>query len=114
MSARKNRKRTDHSGSNFDSFLEEEGIREQAEAVAAESVQARQLEQAMQEQQKTKQAMARQIHTSRSQLDRLLDPRNASVTLDTIARAARAGERLLSIRMTDAKVNHATIEPSAT
>src|SRR5947209_17643271 len=90
MSARKNRKRTDHSGSTFDSFLEEEGIREQAEAVAIKRVLAWQLEQAMQEQQKTKQAMARQIHTSRSQLDRLLDPRNASVTLDTIARAARA------------------------
>src|SRR5947199_9884126 len=88
MSARKNRKRTDHSGSTFDSFLEEEGIREQAEAVAIKRVLAWQLEQAMQEQQKTKQAMARQIHTSRSQLDRLLDPRNASVTLDTITRAA--------------------------
>jgi len=61
----------------------------------------------MQEQQKTKQAMARQIHTSRSQLDRLLDPRNASVTLDTIARAARAVGKRLIIRMTDAKVKRA-------
>ena len=104
MSARKNRKRTDHSGSTFDSFLEEEGIREQAEAVAIKRVLAWQLERAMQEQQKTKQAMARQIHTSRSQLDRLLDPRNASVTLDTIARAARAVGKRLIIRMTDAKV----------
>ncbi|HYW97479.1 MAG TPA: helix-turn-helix transcriptional regulator [Candidatus Elarobacter sp.] len=107
MSARKNRKRTDHSGSTFDSFLEEEGIREQAEAVAIKRVLAWQLEQAMQEQQKTKQAMARQIHTSRSQLDRLLDPRNASVTLDTIARAARAVGKRLIIRMTDAKVKRA-------
>ncbi|OLE15365.1 MAG: hypothetical protein AUG83_07395 [Acidobacteria bacterium 13_1_20CM_4_57_11] len=64
MSARKNRKRTDHSGSTFDSFLEEEGIREQAEAVAIKRVLAWQLERAMQEQQKTKQAMARQIHKS--------------------------------------------------
>jgi len=107
MSARKNRKRTDHSGSTFDSFLEEEGIREQAEAVAIKRVLAWQLERAMQEQQKTKQAMARQIHTSRSQLDRLLDPRNASVTLDTIARAARAVGKRLIIRMTDAKVKRA-------
>jgi len=107
MSARKNRKRTDHSGSTFDSFLEEEGIREQAEAVAIKRVLAWQLEQAMQEQQKTKQAMAKQIHTSRSQLDRLLDPRNASVTLDTIARAARAVGKRLIIRMTDAKVKRA-------
>ena len=107
MNVRKNRKKTDHSGSTFDSFLEEEGIREQAEAVAIKRVLAWQLEQAMQEQQKTKQAMARQIHTSRSQLDRLLDPRNASVTLDTIARAARAVGKRLIIRMTDAKVKRA-------
>ena len=83
------------------------GIREQAEAVAIKRVLAWQLEQAMQEQQKTKQAMAKQIHTSRSQLDRLLDPRNASVTLDTIARAARAVGKRLIIRMTDAKVKRA-------
>ena len=88
MSMRKNRKRTDRSGSPFDSFLEQEGIREEVEAVAIKRVLAWQLEQAMQEQQKTKQAMAKQLHTSRSQLDRLLDPRNVSVTLDTITRAA--------------------------
>src|SRR5207302_10834057 len=107
MSARKNRKRTDHSGSTFDSFLEEEGIREQAEAVAIKRVLAWQLEQAMQEQQKTKQAMAKQIHTSRSQLDRLLDPRNASVTLDTITLAARALAKRLIIRMADVKAKRA-------
>ncbi|PYV24553.1 MAG: hypothetical protein DMG27_12620, partial [Acidobacteria bacterium] len=86
MSIRKNRKRTDRSGSTFDSFLEQEGIREEVEALAIKRVLAWQLEQAMQEQRKTKQAMARQLHTSRSQLDRLLDPRNVSVTLDTITR----------------------------
>lgn len=107
MSARKNRKRMDHSGSTFDSFLEEEGIREQTEAVAIKRVLAWQLEQAMQKQRKTKQAMAKQIHTSRSQLDRLLDPRNVSVTLDTITRAARAVGKRLIIRMADAKVKRA-------
>jgi hypothetical protein len=50
---------------------------------------ARQLERAMQKQHKTKLAMARELHTSRSQLDRLLDPANVSVSLDTIARAVR-------------------------
>ena len=74
MKVKKNQKRMDHSGSTFDSFLEEEGIREEVEAVAIKRVLAWQLEQAMQEQQKTKQAMAKQLHTSRSQLDRLLDP----------------------------------------
>ena len=62
-----------------------------------------QLEQAMQKQQKTKQAMARQLRTSRSQLDRLLDPRNVSVTLDTITRAAKAHGKRLIIRVAGVK-----------
>ena len=107
MSLRKNRKRTDHSGSTFDSFLEQEGIRGEAEAVAIKRVLAWQLSQAMQEQQKTKQAMAKQLQTSRSQLDRLLDPQNVSVTLDTITRAARALGKRLIIRVADVKTKRA-------
>jgi len=103
MSAKKHRKNLDHSGSTFDSFLEEEGIREEVEAVAIKRVLAWQLEQAMQEQQKTKQAMAKQLHTSRSQLDRLLDPQNVSVTLDTITRAARALGKRVILRVADLK-----------
>ena len=61
----------------------------------------------MRERQKTKQAMAKQLHTSRSQLDRLLAPQNVSVTLDTIARAARALGKRLIIRVADAKVKRA-------
>src|SRR2546425_12686157 len=107
MSIRKNRKRTGHSGSTFDSFLEQEGIREEVEAVAIKRVVAWQLEQAMQEQRKTKQAMARQLYTSRSQLDRLLDPRNVSVTLDTITRAAKALGKRVIIRGADVKAKSA-------
>ncbi len=107
MSIRKNRKRTDRSGSTFDSFLEQEGIREEVEALAIKRVLAWQLEQAMQEQRKTKQAMARQLHTSRSQLDRLLDPRNVSVTLDTITRAAKALGKRVIIRVADVKAKRA-------
>lgn len=103
MSTRKNRKGMDHSGSTFDSFLEQEGIREEVEAVAIKRVLAWQLEEAMRKQQKTKHAMAKQLHTSRSQLDRLLDPRNVSVTLDTITRAARALGKRVIIRVADAK-----------
>ncbi len=103
MRIRKNRKRIDRSGSSFDSFLEQEGIREEVEAVAIKRVLAWQLERAMRKQQKTKQAMARQLHTSRSQLDRLLDPRNVSVTLDTITRAARALGKRVILRVSDAK-----------
>jgi antitoxin HicB len=107
MKAKKNSRKMDHSGSTFDSFLEEEGIREEVEAVAIKRVLAWQLEQAMQEQQKTKQAMAKQLHTSRSQLDRLLDPSNVSVTLDTIARAARALGKRVIIRVADVKAKRA-------
>ena len=103
MSVNRNRKRFDHSGSSFDSFLEEEGIREEVEAVAIKRVLAWQLEEEMKRQRKTKQAMARQLRTSRSQLDRLLDPRNASVTLDTMSRAARALGKRLIVRVADVK-----------
>jgi antitoxin HicB len=107
MKAKKARKKMDHSGSTFDSFLEQEGIREEVEAVAIKRVLAWQLEQAMQEQRKTKQAMAKQLHTSRSQLDRLLDPQNVSVTLDTITRAARALGKRVIIRVADVRVKRA-------
>jgi hypothetical protein len=107
MKTRKRRKKTNHSGSTFDSFLEEAGIKEEVEAVAIKRVVAWQLKQAMEEQQKTKKAMARELRTSRSQLDRLLDPRNVSVTLDTIARAARAVGKRLVIRVADIKTKRA-------
>ena len=107
MNRKKARKKTDHSGSTFDSFLGEEGIREEVEAVAIKRALAWQLQQAMRKQQKTKQAMARQLHTSRSQLDRLLDPRNVAVTLDTMTRAARALGKRLIIRVTNANARRA-------
>src|ERR1019366_7104140 len=51
---------------------------------------------AMRKKKKTKQALAKELNTSRSQLDRLLDPQNIAVSLDTITRAARAlGKRLI-------------------
>jgi antitoxin HicB len=103
VSVKKNRKRTNHSGSTFDSILEEQGIRDEVEAVAIKRVLAWQFERAMQQQQKTKQAMAKQLRTSRSQLDRLLDPRNVSVTLATITRAARALGKRLIIRVADVR-----------
>ncbi len=107
MRATKNHKPIDHTGSTFDSFLEEEGIREEVEAVAIKRVLAWQLEQAMRKQRKSKQVMARELRTSRSQLDRLLDPTNISVTIGTITRAARALGKRLIIRVTDAKTKRA-------
>ena len=107
MRPKKNRKKPDYSGSTFDSFLEEEGIRDAVDAIALKRVLAWQLEQAMRRQQKTKLAMAKQLRTSRSQLDRLLDPQNVSVTLDSITRAAAALGKRVIIRVADAKSRRA-------
>lgn len=85
-----------HSGSSFDDFLEEEGIRNEVEGAAIKRVLAWQFEQEMEKQQKTKQGMAKELKTSRSQLDRLLDPANTAVSLETLTRAANVlGKRLV-------------------
>lgn len=92
----------DHSGSTFESFLEEEGILEEVDAVAIKRVIAWQLSEAMKARRISKKQMAAKIGTSRSQLDRLLDPTNSSVQLQTIAKAARAVGKRLRIDMVDA------------
>ena len=97
------RHRDDHSGSTFSSFLEEEGIRNEVVAVALKRVIAWQLEQGMREQGKTKLALAKKLHTSRSQLDWLLDPHNTTVSLAAIARAVSALGKRLSIQVVDRK-----------
>ncbi len=89
-------------GSDFDDFLEEEGLLEEAEAVAMKRVLAFQIAKAMKEQKLSKAAMARRMKTSRSALDRLLDPAVPSVTLLTIERAVRALGRRLQIEMVEA------------
>ena len=91
-----------HVGTDFDAFLEEEGLLEEAEAVATKRVLAFQIARAMEEQKLSKAAMARRMKTSRSALDRLLDPAIPSVTLLTIERAARALGRRLNVEMVEA------------
>ncbi|MCX6082050.1 MAG: helix-turn-helix transcriptional regulator [Chloroflexi bacterium] len=84
-----------HIGSDFDNFLAEEGLLEQAETVAVKRVIAYQVEQLMKQQNLSKTEMSRRMNTSRAALERLLDPANQSVTLQTLDRAARAlGKRL--------------------
>ena len=84
-----------HIGTSFDDFLHEEGILAEAEATAVKRVIAYQIQQEMNERGITKTALARMMRTSRSSLDRLLDPENASVTLLTMETAAHAlGKRL--------------------
>lgn len=85
-----------HKGSTFDSFLDEHGLKEEAHVGAVKRVIAWQLTQAMESGGITKQEMAKRMATSRTQLDRLLDPANDKVQLDTIEKAARAvGRRLI-------------------
>lgn len=82
-------------GSDFDEFLESEGLLSEVEAVAVKRVIAYQLANLMEEKKLTKAAMAQRMCTSRSALDRLLDPANPAVTLQTMDRAARIlGKRL--------------------
>ena len=84
-----------HAGSNFDDFLKEEGLLADAESVAIKRIVAFQIEQEMLKSKLSKSALASKMHTSRSALDRLLDPSNVSVTLQTLERAALAlGKRL--------------------
>ncbi len=77
-----------HYGSNFDDFLAEEGMLGDVEAVAAKRVLAFQITAEMKSQGLSKTALAQQMQTSRAAIDRLLDPDNPSVTLQTLERAA--------------------------
>jgi antitoxin HicB len=86
-------------GSSFDDFLKEEGIHEVVTARAIKRVVSRSLDRMMKEQGLSKAALASRMQTSRSQLDRLLDPENDSVTLDTLVRAAQAVGRRLHLEL---------------
>ena len=80
--------RNKHQGSDFDSFLEQEGLLAEAEAIATKRVLAYQLQLAMKKKHLSKISLAAKMLTSRSALDRLLDPENYSVTLHTLEKAA--------------------------
>ena len=86
-------------GSSFEDFLKEEGILEETTAIAVKRVLAWQLEQAMEKEQISKRAMAAAMKTSRSQLDRILDPDNDSIQLSTLINAARVLGRELRIEL---------------
>lgn len=92
-------KRNVHTGSKFDDFLKDEGIYEAVQAKALKRALAEQLEESMQAAKLTKLDMARKMATSRSQLDRVLDPGNVSVQLDTLIKAARALGKEIEIKI---------------
>lgn len=79
-----------HIGSSLDDLLKEDGLYEEAQNTAIKRVIAWQILQAMKEQRINKNKMAQLMHTSRTQVDRFLDPDNTKVQLDTMQRAAAA------------------------
>jgi predicted XRE-type DNA-binding protein len=81
-------KKSKHIGSSFESFLEEAGILEEVNAAAVKTVIARNLKEHMKKKHLTQDEMAKQLGTSRSGLKRLMDPKNYSVTLLTLNKAA--------------------------
>lgn len=83
----------------FDQFLARDGLLAETEDAALKEIIADQIRVAMKDEKITKTAMASRMRTSRRQLDRLLDPKNPSVTLSTLRRAANAVGRTLRVEL---------------
>ena len=90
--------RKKHLGSSIDDFLKEEGIFEESQTEAIKEVVAWQLSQAMKKKKISKARMAMLLKTSRSQVDRLLDPKN-DITLSSLERAAALVGRRVMIEL---------------
>ena len=88
-----------HLGTNFDDFLKDEGNLAETEAAAVKRVVAFQIEQMMKKKHLSKTSLAMKMRTSRSALERLLDPSNVSITLQTLERAALALDKRLKIEL---------------
>ena len=86
-------------GSDFDDFLKREGLYEEVTAGAVKRVLTQQITEAMKAGDISKSEMARRMRTSRSQLDRLLDPANTKIRLDTLIKAARAVGRSVRLEL---------------
>ena len=85
-------------GSSIDAFLKEEGIFEEAQAQAVKEVVAWQLAEAMKKQKISKKKLATLLKTSRTQVDRILDPKN-DITLGSLQRAAAMVGRRVTIEL---------------
>lgn len=86
-----------HAGSSLDDLLGEEGVLEEFQAVAIKEVIAWQLQQAMIEMKLSKRRLAILMKTSRTQVDRVLDPTDGNVTIATLQRAANVIGRKVSV-----------------
>lgn len=79
-----------HTGSTFDSFLEEEGILEEVSARAHKRLLALQLDDILKGSRMSKEGLARKLQATVSQVDQLMDPENTAVTLEALERVAHA------------------------
>ena len=98
-------KRNPHRGSSFDDFLKEDGVFDEVQARALKRALAEQLADAMASHNMSKVQMAASMTTSRSQVDRILDPQNLSIQLDTMIKAASVLGRTVEIRLRKAPRN---------
>jgi hypothetical protein len=83
----------------LDDFLTEQGKREEFEAVAVKEVLAWQIGEAMKASKLSRSGLAQRMNTSRSQIRRLLDPKDGNVTLATLQRAAKIVGRSLRLEL---------------
>jgi antitoxin HicB len=79
--------------------LEQEGVIEEFEAAAVKQALARQITEAMKAQNLSRKRLAEQMRTSRSQISRLLDPKDGNVTIATLQRAAKIVGRTLRLEL---------------
>jgi antitoxin HicB len=92
-------KQNPHRGSTLDSFLEEEGMLGEFQAQAIKEVIAWQLAEAMKDRKLTKTRLAELMHTSRTQINRMLDPNDGNVTIETLQRAAALVGRRVQVEL---------------
>lgn len=88
-----------HRGSTLDNFLESEGVLGEFQAQAIKEVIAWQLAEAMRERKMSKTRLAQLLHTSRSQVNRVLDPNDGNVTIETLQRAAALVGRRVEVAL---------------
>ena len=88
-----------HRGPALDSFLEEEGVLAEFQVKAIKEVIVWQLGEAMRERGLSKSKLASLMHTSRTQIDRVLDPTDSNVTIETLQRAAAVVGRPIELAL---------------
>lgn len=99
MKKKKKRRRSTRGLTTLDEFLKEEGTLEEFEAVAIKEVLAWQIAEAMRLQNLSRTRLAERMKTSRSQIGRLLDPKDGNVTIATLQRAAKIVGRTLRLEL---------------